>query len=292
MAIAVTTPTGQIGRQLVRLLIAAGERPRVVLRDPARLDPAFAGRVDVAVADSGDRESLARAFHDVDRLFWLTPPNYASTDPLGEYERLGSNGAAAAESAGIRRVVNLSSAGAQRRHGFGLIDGLGRIEEAFEQISGDVVHLRPSFFFENLKFALPTLAQGAIYYPLPQDSEAAYVGTRDIAEVATARLLSSAWSGKSALSLYGPENLSFAQLAAEVSAGVGRPIAAVSVTDEAFAEGLAQGGISPQVIPHYVQMFRAIRENPELFADRDTASTTPTTLREWSLAHLRPLLEA
>ena len=48
MRIAVTTPTGNVGRHVVTGLIRAGVRPLVLVRDPARLDPAIAGLVSVS----------------------------------------------------------------------------------------------------------------------------------------------------------------------------------------------------------------------------------------------------
>ncbi|MGD7003046.1 hypothetical protein [Corynebacterium halotolerans] len=37
--IAVTTPTGNVGSRVTRLLVQAGERPTLLLRDAARLAP-------------------------------------------------------------------------------------------------------------------------------------------------------------------------------------------------------------------------------------------------------------
>ena len=39
MRIAVTTPTGNVGRHVVAMLVRAGVRPLVLARDPERLDP-------------------------------------------------------------------------------------------------------------------------------------------------------------------------------------------------------------------------------------------------------------
>ncbi|MEV6670006.1 NAD(P)H-binding protein [Streptomyces sp. NPDC051162] len=65
MTIVVTTPTGHVGSRVVRLLIQAGVRPRVLVRDPARLDAETRGRVDVRRGDLTDpgfvREATAPA---------------------------------------------------------------------------------------------------------------------------------------------------------------------------------------------------------------------------------------
>jgi uncharacterized protein YbjT (DUF2867 family) len=47
MKIVVTTPTGSVGSRVVQLLVQAGVRPTLLLRDPTKLDPAIRVRVDV-----------------------------------------------------------------------------------------------------------------------------------------------------------------------------------------------------------------------------------------------------
>jgi uncharacterized protein YbjT (DUF2867 family) len=59
--IAVTTPTGNVGREVVHLLVRAGLRPRVLVRDPGRLDPRVRGRVDAVAVDLTDGDAVVAA---------------------------------------------------------------------------------------------------------------------------------------------------------------------------------------------------------------------------------------
>ncbi|MEU5189600.1 NAD(P)H-binding protein [Streptomyces klenkii] len=65
MSIVVTTPTGHVGSRVVRLLLQAGVRPRVLVRDPARLGEATRERVEVRRGDLTDagfvRDAVAGA---------------------------------------------------------------------------------------------------------------------------------------------------------------------------------------------------------------------------------------
>jgi uncharacterized protein YbjT (DUF2867 family) len=61
VTIAVTTPTGHVGSQVVRTLCQAGVRPRVSLRDPDRLDAGVRDRVEPAVGDLRDAGYVAEA---------------------------------------------------------------------------------------------------------------------------------------------------------------------------------------------------------------------------------------
>lgn len=61
MRIAVTTPTGNVGRHIVAGLVRAGVRPLVLLRDPARLDSPLLDWVDPLAVDQGDEEAVLAA---------------------------------------------------------------------------------------------------------------------------------------------------------------------------------------------------------------------------------------
>jgi uncharacterized protein YbjT (DUF2867 family) len=57
--IVVTTPTGNIGSQVVKNLLAANEAVRVIVRDPAKLTPEVRGKVDVVQGSSDDGSVLS-----------------------------------------------------------------------------------------------------------------------------------------------------------------------------------------------------------------------------------------
>ena len=81
--IAVTTPTGNVGRHVTAMLIRAGVRPRVLVRDPANLEhPEF---VDAVRVDLADTDAVAAATEGVDALYWVTPSNFMAQNPLAEY---------------------------------------------------------------------------------------------------------------------------------------------------------------------------------------------------------------
>ena len=71
--IVITTPTGDIGSQVLQLLLDSapthGEELRVVVRDPARLPGGVQDEVDVVVGSHGDAAVVDRAFADADAVF-------------------------------------------------------------------------------------------------------------------------------------------------------------------------------------------------------------------------------
>ncbi|RZS41170.1 uncharacterized protein YbjT (DUF2867 family) [Herbihabitans rhizosphaerae] len=289
MSVVVTTPTGRVGSRVVRVLLQAGVRPTLLMRDPAKLDEALRDRVDVVACDQGDADAVVRATKDAERLFWVDPPT-GDDDPVAGYARLGANAARAVQENGIARTVFLSSVGAEKRSGAGEIDGLGRTEELLDATGASVTHLRCGYFFTNLMFELDSLREGVMRTPWPLDFPMAWVDPRDIGDVAAARLLSDSWTGRHVQAVHGPEHLTFSRVAEILGGAIGRPVHVERITDDDLRAGLRAAGLSAGQIEGFVGMSAGLRENFVPENERTVVTTTPTTLGSWAYTHLRPLL--
>jgi nucleoside-diphosphate-sugar epimerase len=122
----VTGATGFIGGHLVRALVAAGTRVRVLARHPERLDRALVDRLEVVRGDLLDPRSLKGLGDGVDRVFHVaaqlnlhgvTKAQYAATN-LGGTENLID----ALAGAPLRSFVHVSSIAAIGIRHVGLID--------------------------------------------------------------------------------------------------------------------------------------------------------------------------
>ncbi|MGW5645107.1 NmrA family NAD(P)-binding protein [Saccharopolyspora sp. NPDC003752] len=287
--IVVTTPTGHVGSRVVQLLVQAGVRPTLLMREPAKLDAATRDRVDVVQGDQGDADFVLRATKGADRLFWVDPPTL-DDDPAAGYARMGANAARAVRENGIARTVFLSSVGAEKRHGAGEIDGLARTEEQLDATGADVLHLRCGYFFTNLLMELDGLREGVLRTTWPLDFSMPWVDPRDIGEVVAARLLSDGWSGRHVQAVHGPEDLTFPQVAEILSHAVGREVRAERISDDEFRASLRSAGLSNGQVEGVVGMSTGLRENFVPENERSILTTTPTALAAWAHAHLRPLL--
>jgi uncharacterized protein YbjT (DUF2867 family) len=92
--ILVTGATGNVGHNLVRELINAGEKVRALTRDPATTT--LPGSVEIVPGDLTRPETLPAALRDVDRAFLF--PVFGALDGF----------LAAAKEAGTRHIVLLS----------------------------------------------------------------------------------------------------------------------------------------------------------------------------------------
>lgn len=118
----------------------------------------------------------------------------------------------------------------------------------------------------------------------------AWVAPRDVAEVATGRLLSTDWSGRVVQAVHGPADLSWEQAAAVVSAATGQPLSVVRVPDESMRRSLRAAGMGEGLIEAVLGMSTGTREGFRPEQARDVTTTTPTTLGGWAWEFLRPRL--
>jgi uncharacterized protein YbjT (DUF2867 family) len=288
MRIAVTTPTGNVGRHVVRAVVRAGTRPLLLLRDPSRVDPDLRDLVDTAPIDQFDVDRTVAATEGVDALFWVDP-TVGGEDPLAAYAKATEAVTAAVTRNGIGRVVFQSSIGAERRHGVGEIDGLAATEVALDGTDADVTHLRCGYFFVNLLLGLDGLRSGTIEVILPLDQPLAFVAPRDIAEVAAGRLLGG-WTGRVVQAVHGPEDLTWAQVAEILTRATGRTITATRIGDDEQRSRMRDAGMPDGMIDSIMGMSTGMRDGFVPEQPRDATTTTPTTLAAWAFDELRPLL--
>jgi uncharacterized protein YbjT (DUF2867 family) len=233
--IAVTGVTGGLGGRVARRLAERGVAQRLVAREPGRA-PALDG-AEVVTGSYDDPEGLRRAFQGARTLFMVS----ASEDP--DRLRLHANVVDAAVGAGVERVVYTSFYGAAPDCTFTFGRDHWHTEEALKA-SG----LRSTFLRDNLYIDfLPLLAgaDGVIRGPAG-DGRVAAVARDDIADAAVAVLLGDggdpARHDGRGYDMTGPEALTLAEIAEELSRVAGRPISYQEETvEEAYASRASYG---------------------------------------------------
>ncbi|OZM73763.1 NmrA family transcriptional regulator [Amycolatopsis antarctica] len=285
MTIVVTTPTGNVGSRVTRLLVQAGVRPTLFLRDPARLDPDLLDHVDTVRGDQGDAEAVLSVTADADALFWVDPPT-GDPDPIATSARMGAVVARAVRENAVPRTVFLSSVGAEKRSGAGEIDGLARTEQQLDETGESVLHLRCGYFYSNLLLDPDALREGVLRTAMPVDHPMPWVDPRDIGDIVAARLLHTGWSGRRVEAVHGPADLTFAEAAAILRRVTGRPFRAERIADEDLHTALVTAGLSDKQADAIVRMSSGLRDGFTPENPRGTLGTTPTTLAAWAAQNL------
>jgi uncharacterized protein YbjT (DUF2867 family) len=289
--IVVTTPTGNVGSRVARLLVQAGVRPTLLARHPARLERALSQEAEVVETDLSDADAVVRATRDADALLWVAPRTAdPSADPVAWNARLGANAARAVTENGIGRTVFLSSIGAEMRSGAGEIDGLARTEELLDATGATVLHLRCGYFFTNLLGQLDSIREGVLKAPMAVDYAQPWVDPRDIGEIAAARLLSAGWSGRHVQAVHGPEDLTLSGVAEIISEVTGHRVRAETISQETLRHLLRSSGLGERQVEGIAGMSAVTREDFSAEDKRSIRTTTPTTLAAWAYVRLRPAL--
>jgi len=280
--ILVTTPTGQVGRQLVSRLLDRGLAVRVLARDIGRLDPAVREHTDAVEGSHDDPSTLEQALDGADALFWLVPPNPQAPSAEAHYLAFAKAGAEAIRRSGVGHVVGVTSAG----HGWpapaGLLSAAFAMDAELEATGAAYRGLSMPFYMENLLDQRDAIReQGAFYLTFAPSRPLALIATRDIAESAAALLADLEWSGQEHVPTFGPDRLSPDGMAEVLSDVVGQPVAYRQTTLETVATGIAEQGGSEQAIRDVTEMLAAQDEG---IYDDDwaTAEPTPTDFRTWS----------
>ena len=275
--VAVTGATGQIGTELVRRLLERGVRVRALSRGGAKAEGLDRAGADVRVGKPDDAAYLEEAFRGVDAVFAMTPPNYTAARFFDEQIRTGEAIVDAIRRAGVRRVVHLSSLGAELSSGTGVVEGLHHLEKKLDALEGvDVVHLRPGFFLENVHFFGATIASmDAIVAPLEKTTPVHFVATRDIAVRAVEALLGNAVGVEEIL---GAETKTMPEFAELLGRAVGRPIAFVSVPYDAAAGAMEASGMSRGAARRMTELYAAMNEGRLGRVERTAKNTSATSV--------------
>ena len=178
---------------------------------------------------------------------------------MGDSDRFGAL-VAEPYASGVGRVVFVSSGGAERRTGAGHIDGLARIEAHLDATGADVCHLRCGYFYTNLLMDTDALASGVLTTAADPDAARPWVDPRDIGDVAAARLLSEAWSGRVVQGVHGPEDLSWHQVAEIVTDAVGHAVRVQAVADDDVRAALQAAGLPHGAVEGIVGMTAGTRD--------------------------------
>jgi uncharacterized protein YbjT (DUF2867 family) len=240
--------TGTTGGEVARQLIAAGEKPRLLVRSPEKARE-FQGKAEIVQGDLQRPESLAAGMKGVEKLYLVSAGS--------EIAELEGNTIDAAKRAGVGYVVKLSVIGAEKPV---LIFSKwhAQAEQRLMDSGLQWTMLRPGNFMSNsLGWAETIRTQGAFYQPTGEGRWAA-IDAADIAAVAVKALTATGHEGKD-YALTGPESLNGAGYAAKLSSVLGRPVKFVDVPPETARDHMLKSGMPPVYVDSLLDLFAFMR---------------------------------
>ncbi len=272
--ILVTGATGNVGRQVVQQLAAAGAPVRAVSRNPERTD--WPPGVE-AVAGDLTTGLPVEVFRDVTALH-LFPVTQGAPEAV-----------AAAAAAGVRHVTVLSSLAADsdehgplsRRH----LD----VEQAVAASAMTWTFARPGMFMTNTRQWAPLIrTEGLVRQPYA-DSVTAPIHEADIAAVVVAGLLEPDRHAGRAYELSGPEALSQLERTEVLSRVLGVELRFVELTrDQARAELLQSPWMSENLADALLGLWASsvgVRDGLVLPGVEDATGHPPRSFATWVSEH-------
>jgi uncharacterized protein YbjT (DUF2867 family) len=249
--------TGKVGGATAERLLAYGKNVRALVRDREKAPNWAKQGVELVDGDWNDAAVIARALKGVEGAFVMLPAVWAPSPDFKEANGVIANYVEALTRAAPPRVVALSSMGANRTSGIGMIMALSLLEQGLRGLKSPIAFVRTGGFFENFLYGLQ-VAQGGtlpVYYN-PTNRKSTMVATNDIgAEVATL-LTGPAWSGQRVVelgSMVAPDDV-----AKQLGEVLKRDVKAFAVPRAGWAEAFEQFGIPKGRTGPAEEMFEAV----------------------------------
>nr|WP_276904770.1 NmrA family NAD(P)-binding protein [Pedobacter kyonggii] len=268
MKITLTGSIGNITKPLAEILVAKGHEVKIISSNADRAEEIKSLGAIPLIGSVSDTKFLKEAFSGADAIYTMVPPNFAAPKFRAYIKSIGENYAVAIKESGVKKVVNLSSVGADLPDGTGPIAGLHDVENIFASLYGvDVKHLRAGYFYINFLANIDMVKHANILGSnFGADSKLVLVHPRNIAEVA-AEVLESNFTGKTIQYVASDDESTPADVAKVLGTAIGKPaLPWIEFSDEDAFNGMVGAGLPEEIAKNYVEMGDAIRSN-KLFVD-------------------------
>lgn len=260
MKITISGSLGNIGKPLATKLVAEGHDVTVISSAADRKSAIEKIGAVAAIGSVSDPEFLTNAFTGADAVFVMTPPNMGGVNSIANTTEAGKAFAKAITASDVKRVVMLSSIGADLPNGNGPIAGLYHIENIYRDLKDiSVTFLRAGLFYTNFYNDIPLIkGMGIMGANYPGDVPVPMVFPEDIATAVVEELheKSEGQNIRYIVSDVRTPN----EVAKVFGAAIGKPeLPWVEFTDEQALEGMVQAGLPEEVAQLYTEMGTGFR---------------------------------
>ena len=245
--ILVTGATGKIGSSIAKHLERLGKKIRLLARDPNKLSD-FPDATKVK-GDYGDVASLDRAFIGASAAFIVS--GYAKP---GDRAKLHRNAFHAAQRAGVRYLIYLSTLGASPESRFPMSRDHYESEQSLKATGTPHTILQDSFYSE---LAVQMFNEEGVMKGPGGQGKVSWVGREEIAEAA-AMLLASDEPLLGTLRMTGPAALSLSETAALLSSLKRRTLRYEDEPVDAAKEWRSKLGVPAREVDTWVGSYEAI----------------------------------
>ncbi|PLB55674.1 NAD(P)-binding protein [Aspergillus steynii IBT 23096] len=263
MHLTILPASTQTAQATIRAILNDKTQPattvEAIYRNPSKVPDEFAlnPRFRAVKGDIDDPSTLDLS--DTDAVFVITPPTFDGADTFECARSTAENVKAAARKGGVKRVVYLSSIGAQCESGTGEILANHISETVLKDAAPEVVFIRCGYFMENWATALPTVkSENPFFYSTvtPLEYELPMIAVKDIGQSAASQLLGTGTplpKSPYIYELHGPRPYTSRDVQKAYEKAAGKEVEAKPVEKEDLGPFFAQVMPGPLVQP-FVEM--------------------------------------
>lgn len=278
--------TGTQGAPVEDQLLTQGRNTRVVTRDADHAAHWAARGAEVAVADLGDRDSLAAANEGIESVVLQLPLQY----DFELHETYGRNAVDAAKAAGVDLVVFNTSAHVIPGEDVHVYQARQEVVDYLRASGIPSVVIRPTFYYEIFlgPWIRPGIVEsGVVAFPLPAEFPMSWVSAEETAAYAVAALDRGDLAGQE-FDVAGPEALTGDDIAARFGEVLGRSVSYVPIDPDDYERALAPlfgETVAFEVAAQVRCMIHRGTGAVEMTATREELGVEPLPLARWISQH-------
>ncbi len=279
--ILITGATGNIGSQVIKLLVHEHVPMRALVRDVQRASTLKANGIELVQGEFEKPETLEAALAGVERAFLLLPSSPVQVQQQCAFVD-------AARRAGVRHIVKLSGAGASEDNPQQFARWHWQVEQYIRQSGLAFTFIQPIYFMQNFlgKDTAEMIAQQQRFVvPVKADFKFNMVDARDIAAVVAKTLSEPGHEGQTYV-LTGPELLSSREQAEKFSQALGHLITFVELAPATFKHILLGAGQPQWLAEGVIELFENLDTYVTDTVER-VAKKEPITFEQFIRDHLR-----
>jgi uncharacterized protein YbjT (DUF2867 family) len=273
MKIVITGSLGHIGKPLTQALVSKNHSVTVVSSNAERQKEIEAIGAKAAIGKMQDVNFLTNTFRDADIAYCMESLGHGfffdhNLDISGAIVEIASNYKRAIQRSGVKKVIHLSSVGAHRDTGIGMLNFHYKVEQILGQLPDGIFikFMRPVGFYYNMfAFIQSIKTQGVIIQNYGGDEKEPWVSPSDIAAV-IAEEMEKPFNGREVRYIASDE-FSPNEVAKILGEVIGKPdLKWLTIPDDQMISSLLAAGMSAQAASGIVEM-NAGRRSGVLYED-------------------------
>lgn len=282
MKIAIAGATGNVGKSIVKELSKTNHNMVLLIRDLNVAKISNHSNFILRETNILNSEEVISATQDCDVLFWMVPPILSLSSMKEVYDKVIFAGVSAVVKNNIKRVVLISSLGADKGSGLGTVSYVGEMETEFKRVCKNVMALRPGYFMENFLLQKDSiLNKGFFSFPFEEDHKIPFISADDIGFEAAKYLVNNDWKGHLVKNLMGPKNLTCKEIEKIFTKIFNKSIVYQKSSYRVLRKEFSTMGLNTIIQEEFCELLKALGDKNGIYAiPRTSESFTPTTLED------------